>query len=70
MVIKTYTKQLEEVQIAIAAIEAGSQSYSVGSRSLIRADLGKLYDREKWLRRMVERKDNNGKMVIKYGMSE
>ena len=46
MAIKTYTEQLESVQAAIEAIEGGSQSYSIGGRSLSRADLGTLYARE------------------------
>jgi len=46
MAIKTYTEQLESVQAAIAAIEGGAQAYSIGGRSLTRADLVTLYARE------------------------
>lgn len=55
---KTYSEQLEEVQAAISAIEGGAQSYSIGSRSLSRANLADLYSREKWLRSMVARDGN------------
>lgn len=70
MAIKTYLEQLEEVQTAISIIEAGSQSYSIGSRSLNRADLATLYLREKWLRSMVDRENNNGHLKIQYGMPD
>ena len=71
MAIKTYAEQLEEVQTAIATIETGSQSYSMGSRSLTRADLRTLYNREKWLRTMADREENsNGKVRIQYGMPD
>lgn len=70
MAVKTYSEQLEEVQTAISVIEAGSQSYSIGSRSLNRADLATLYAREKWLRTMVDREDNNGKISIQYAMPD
>jgi len=45
----TYAEQLVSVQAAIAAIESGAQSYSIAGRSLSRADLKTLYDREAWL---------------------
>lgn len=37
-------ERLEQVNSAIAAVLAGGQSYSIGSRSLTRADLGKLQE--------------------------
>ena len=49
----TYTEQLESVQDSIMKIEAGGQAYSIAGRSLSRADLEVLYDREKWLRGKV-----------------
>ena len=38
----TLTEQLAEVNKAIYAVLAGGQSYTIGSRSLTRADLGLL----------------------------
>ncbi len=60
MAITSYTTQLESVQAAIAAIEGGSQSYSVQGRSVSRGDLASLYEREKYLRRMVSRESGGG----------
>lgn len=60
MAIKTYTEQLEECQTAISAVMTG-QSYSMPSgRSLTRADLGTLQDRERYLRDMVARENRGG----------
>lgn len=63
MAVKTYAEQLEDVQTAIAAIEGGAQEYSVGgavSRSVKRGDLGTLYKRETWLRKMAARESRGG----------
>lgn len=60
---KSYQEQLEEVQLAISQIESGAQSYSIRGRSLSRANLKDLYDREKWLRVMIEREENQGLKV-------
>ena len=70
MAVKTYLEQLEEVQTAIGAIENGAQSYSMGTRSLTRANLKDLYMRENYLRIMVGREDNNNKIIIQYGMPD
>ena len=51
----TYAEQLESVQAAIAKIESGAQAYSGSGKSLSRADLGTLYQREQWLRGKVAR---------------
>ncbi len=64
----SYATQLDSVQAAIAAIEAGAQSYSIAtgtgsSRSVTSADLKTLYDREKWLRKMADRESNGGMRV-------
>jgi len=68
----TYAEQLAQVQAAITKIEAGSQSYSIntpdGSRSVSRADLATLYEREKWLRTMVDREARGG-IRIRYGVT-
>ena len=63
MAVKTYAQQLEDVQTAIAAIEGGAQSYSIGNRALSRADLKTLYAREQWLRKMADREDRGGLKV-------
>ncbi|WP_299393262.1 hypothetical protein [Pelagibius sp.] len=57
---KTYSEQLDEVQTAIAKIEAGGQSWSIGNRSFTRADLGELYQREERLTRLVRRESRGG----------
>lgn len=59
MAIKTYNEQLEEVQTAISQILTGAQSYSIGGRSLTRADLPTLVAHEKYLRAMADRETNN-----------
>lgn len=60
MTIKTYAEQLEDVQIAIAVIEGGAQSVSLNGRTVSHADLGTLYTREQWLRKMAARETRGG----------
>jgi len=70
MAIKTYAEQLEDVQTAIAQIEGGAQSYSIRSRSYTYADLGALYKRERWLRKMATTEDargDNNQIRTQYG---
>ena len=67
MSVKSYSQQLEEVQAAIAKIEEGGQAYNVEMYGLTRANLKTLYDREQYLRRMVEREENGG-IKIQYGI--
>lgn len=45
MAIKTTLEQIEEVQAAITAVMSG-QSYSIGGRSVTRANLTQLTERE------------------------
>lgn len=45
--------QLARVQEAIAAIESGAQEYRIGGRSLRRADLTILYQRERDLKQQL-----------------
>lgn len=40
---RTTQEQLDAVDLAIAAIEGGAQSYSIDNRSFTRADLAALY---------------------------
>ena len=53
MAIESTETQLERVQAAIAAIESGAQSYSIGGRTLTKADLKTLYEREKDLKLLL-----------------
>lgn len=60
MALKTYDEQLASVQDAISRIEAGAQSVMINGRGVTRADLRTLYEREAWLRRMVDRAARGG----------
>lgn len=60
MAVKTYLQQLEPVQAAIEAIETRGQAVDVSGRTLSRADLRTLYDRERYLRRMVAHQKRGG----------
>ena len=60
MAIKTYTEQLESVQAAIEKIESSGQAYSIGGRTLTRADLPTLYEREKRLIALVNKESRGG----------
>lgn len=52
-------EQLTEVEAAISTILAGGQSYKIGTRSLTRADLSKLYEMKKELEAAVA-EENSG----------
>lgn len=69
MPIKTYTQQLEEVQVAITAILTGSQEYSIKDRRLRRAELRDLQNREVYLRPLASREASGGtgNMVVRGG---
>ena len=60
MAVEKYAEQLERVQQMIAQVEERGQSQGVGGRQLTRADLGTLYQREKWLRKMAAREGRGG----------
>ena len=47
--------QLERVQMAIAAIESGAQSYQIANRNVTKGDLATLYAREKSLKAEIAR---------------
>lgn len=55
MALKTYTEQLESVQSAIAAIEAGAQSLEISGRKYTKGDLATLYAREERLMPLAAR---------------
>lgn len=60
MATTSYQTQLEEVQAAISALVSGGQSYSIGGRSLTRADLQSLLDWEAKLRIRAAREASGG----------
>ena len=66
--VATYAEQLESVQSAIAAIEARGQAYTIDGRSLTRADLATLYEREQWLRGQAAREARGGGMRVRLGV--
>jgi ATP-dependent exoDNAse (exonuclease V) beta subunit len=45
--------ELEQIDAAIAAVLGGAQSYSIGTRSLTRADLTVLYKRKDMLEDLI-----------------
>ena len=47
--------QLGRVQMAIAAIESGAQSYQIANRKVTKGDLATLYAREKSLKAEIAR---------------
>lgn len=49
----TPAEELAAVNEAIHAVLVGGQSYKIGSRSLTRADLGLLFERQKQLQSLV-----------------
>lgn len=51
--VETLEIQLDRVQKAIAVIESGAQSYTIGNRSLTKADLKTLYNREEQLKNAI-----------------
>ncbi len=57
MALKTVRQQLEEVQEAITSVMTG-QKYEINGRSLSRADLKSLHEREAYLIKRA----NNGEM--------
>lgn len=65
MATKTYQQQLEDVQTAIAEIETRGQSVDVNGRQFTRANIARLYEREKYLRRMAARESSGGIVVRK-----
>ena len=58
--------QLDRVQAAIAKIENGFQSLSVADRSVARANLKDLYDREERLLQRTDRADKGSRTVAEF----
>lgn len=59
---RTNAEMLEEVNEAIYKIMAGGQSYTIGSRTLTRADLGQLRKLKQEL--MAENAGDNGSSLF------
>jgi hypothetical protein len=57
---ETFAVQLDRVQQAIAAIESGSQSFTILNRSFTQADLATLYRRERELKSAIARQTRGG----------
>lgn len=72
MAVKTYAEQLQQVQEAIYTIETKGQKYQIEDgnmrRELWRGDLKALYEREQFLRAMVEREANGGGLRLTYAV--
>jgi len=61
MATTSYQTQLESVQGLIASLEADeTSSVTFQGRSVTFLDIGTLYAREKWLRKMANRSANGG----------
>lgn len=50
----TTLERLEQINLAITAIESGAQEYSIGSRRIKRPDLGLLYKERRLLQQQYE----------------
>lgn len=63
----TLAEQLTNVQAAIEAIETGAQSIKAeDGRSLTRADLKTLYEREASLQRRIASESDKGRRVAEF----
>lgn len=61
-------ERLERVQAAIAAIESGAQEVTYEGRSVTRAKLETLYEREKYLEQRIARKSRGGGIRTRGGV--
>jgi len=60
MAVKTYTEQLEEVQVAISRLMNDGQAWTQGQRARTEARLADLEARERRLQRLVSRQQRGG----------
>lgn len=68
MALLTTLQKLEQVQAAISAIEGGAQSYTIGGRSVTKAMLATLYEREEKLQRQYDAEQgNHGTTFARFG---
>ncbi len=58
-----YSAQLASVRAAIAVIEAGAQSYVMGRKTVTRANLSTLYQREERLMRIIKSQSSGDSMT-------
>lgn len=76
--LKTYGEQLQEVQEAITAVNAGSQRYEINGRTVQRADMEWLHKREIYLTKQLEKfgdvvagsTTTRGSAQVSFGASE
>ncbi|OME03378.1 hypothetical protein BSK54_07970 [Paenibacillus odorifer] len=61
-----YREQLVEVEKAISAILGGAQEYRIGSRSIKRPDLGKLYEERNRLEQEIRSIEDGGMFRLAY----
>lgn len=61
-------EKLERVQAAIAAIESGAQEVTYEGRSITRAKIEALYEREKYLEQCLARKNRGGGIRTRGGV--
>lgn len=64
---ESYSEQLKRIEEAIAAIEGGAQSYSIGSRRVERASLSTLYEERRKLRARASEEAGGGYTGVFYG---
>jgi alpha-D-ribose 1-methylphosphonate 5-triphosphate synthase subunit PhnG len=67
MAIKTTLEQLEEVQAAITAVMSG-QSYTIGDRTVTRANLRELSQREEVLLARYRRETGKSGLSVNIGI--
>lgn len=67
MAVKTTLEQLEEVQAAITAVMSG-QAYSIAGRSMTKADLRALSEREEILLKRYKNEEGTGGTTINIGI--
>ena len=63
----SYKDQLARIEEAIAAIEGGAQSYSIGSRRVERASLSTLYEERRKLRARASDEESGEYSGVMYG---
>lgn len=62
----TTQEQLNQINAAIAAIEAGEQSYSVDGLSVRRPDLSTLYKERRTLQQLLNEEDSGSVCVAQF----
>lgn len=57
-------QSLEQINVAISAIEQGAQEYQIGSRRIKKADLGTLYAERRRLEQQIIEQENYGGITV------